>query len=229
MNDAIEIICDLPVPLDRAWRAFTEPAELTCWFAPVVRELDLRPGGRFTTAISGIGEFGGVIDAVEPQKLFSWTEEPRYLPAPTMFRVVFAGAESGTAVTVTQSGFGTGPGWDGLRDMHAQALADNLANLQLYLLTGVPMARELSWRSDFGALIKDTPAAPVIFAVAPGSFAEQAGLREGDVVVGLAGAPVFRLSDIWFAVREHEHGAALEVRYVRNRAVLAGHGFLGKP
>jgi uncharacterized protein YndB with AHSA1/START domain len=229
MTDAIELSCELNVPVSRAWSAFTEPAELARWFSPEVNEIDLRPGGRYSTSISGIGEFGGVIQTVEDARLLSWIEEPRYLPAATQISVAFVCGNGGTHVTISHSGFGTGPDWAGLRDTHELGWTNHLANLQLYLLTGVPMAREISWRADFGALISDAPAAPVILAVGPGSCAEQAGLRPGDLVIKLAGAPVFRLSDIWFAVREHAHGTTVEVSFIRNGSIMAGRGLLGQP
>lgn len=229
MTETIKLDCELPVSGDRAWRAFTDRAELACWFSPDVKELDVRPGGRITTSISGLGDFGGVIQAVEPGKLLSWTEEARYLPAPTEISVAFTGTGDATLVTVMHAGFGTGNGWAGLRDTHALGWENHLANLRLYMLTRVRMPREITWRADFGALISDTPAAPVIIAVGPGSCAEQAGLRGGDIVIGLAGAPVFRLSDLWFAVREHSHGATIDVSYIREGAVMHGQGSLGRP
>ncbi len=197
--------------------------------ASEVRELDVRPGGIIRIGIGGLGDFEGAIAEVEPGRLLSWIEESRYVPGATKVTVEFTRTGNGTLVSLTQSGFGNGAIWAGLRDVHALGWENHLANLQLYLLTGVRMPRELTWQADFGALISDEPAAPVIIAVGPGSCAEQAGLRNGDILIGLVGAPVFRLSDVWFAVREHAQGAAVDVSYIRDGVVSHGRGALGRP
>jgi membrane-associated protease RseP (regulator of RpoE activity) len=60
--------------------------------------------------------------------------------------------------------------------------------------------------------------------VRPGSPADRAGLRTGDVIVRFAGVTVRTLDDLAFALRSRRAGEAIEVTYVRDgteRAVQA--------
>jgi hypothetical protein len=52
--------------------------------------------------------------------------------------------------------------------------------------------------------------------VRPGSPAERAGLRAGDVIVAFAAVPVRTLDDLTFALRGRRPGDRVEVRYVRD-------------
>lgn len=81
----------LPISVDAAWRAWTEPALLMQWFTPapwktVACELDLRPGGVFSTVMeSPEGEQfpnTGCILAVSAPHLLIWTGAllPGYRP-----------------------------------------------------------------------------------------------------------------------------------------------------
>lgn len=62
--------------------------------------------------------------------------------------------------------------------------------------------------------------------VKPGSFAEQAGVQAGDIIVQVGAAPVFDQSDLWVLEREHDPGEALEAAYVRGHELLRGRGVL---
>ena len=71
-------------PVEKAWKAFTDPDHITQWnFAspdwqcPWAKN-DLRPGGSFSSRMEAkdgsMGfEFGGVYDAVEPGRSYSYT------------------------------------------------------------------------------------------------------------------------------------------------------------
>ncbi len=52
--------------------------------------------------------------------------------------------------------------------------------------------------------------------VRPGSPAERAGLRPGDVITGLGGQPVFRAEDVHRLVAQIPQGRAVPLTYVRN-------------
>jgi len=55
-----------------------------------------------------------------------------------------------------------------------------------------------------------------LVGVVPGSAADRAGLREGDVVIRLAGAALASFEDLRVAVRKHSAGERVDVVYVRN-------------
>ncbi len=66
----------LTSPLDRVWRAFSEPAELGAWWAGTP-DLEIRPGyeGWFVWPSEG-GRFAMRFEAVEPPRYLCWTWTP---------------------------------------------------------------------------------------------------------------------------------------------------------
>ena len=54
--------------------------------------------------------------------------------------------------------------------------------------------------------------------VRPGSPAERAGLRGGDVIVRFANVTIRTLEDLVFALRSHRAGDAVEVTFLRDSA-----------
>ncbi len=118
---------DIDVPRHRVWRAWTEPALLMPWFCPlpwktIACELDLRPGGIFSTTMQSpegqeFPNLGCYLEVIPYQKLV-WTNAllPGFRPSPPsatcgdasvsfMFTamVEFADYASGTRYTATVS------------------------------------------------------------------------------------------------------------------------------
>jgi Trypsin-like serine proteases, typically periplasmic, contain C-terminal PDZ domain len=54
--------------------------------------------------------------------------------------------------------------------------------------------------------------------LSPGGAAEQAGLREGDVIVGVADQLITGADQLITVVRAHKVGDRVTVRYVRGKA-----------
>ncbi len=111
----------------------------------------------------------------------------------------------------------TGLGWD-----------HSLIDLMAYLETGVNVSRHFSGRSSVGASMFESPAGLRMTRVIAGGFAEEAGLREGDLLISIGDAGTYTRSDIWFIQREHEPGEELDVAYVRDGALLRGRGRLSE-
>ncbi len=73
-NADISRSAEYPVPPEVLWDAWTNPAIVARWFAPVV-EIDLRPNGKLKLAWPEQGDVTeGTIEKVEPPRLlrFSW-------------------------------------------------------------------------------------------------------------------------------------------------------------
>ena len=96
----------LTSPLDRVWRAFSEPAELGAWWAGTP-DLEIRPGyeGWFVWPSEG-GRFAMRFEAVEPPRYLCWT----WTPVP---EVPLAEAE-----TVLRTEWTLVPREDGGTDLH---------------------------------------------------------------------------------------------------------------
>lgn len=72
----IERVMDFQAPLERVWRAISDPEELSRWFGHRA-ELDLRPGGSGAMIWEEHGSFAVRVDEVDaPHRLvWSWVHE----------------------------------------------------------------------------------------------------------------------------------------------------------
>ncbi len=213
------------VPVAQAWQAFTEPGELSAWLAPSVSRFEAEPGGSLGFSV-GDRHAEGRVEEVEPQRRIRWSEGPGILPGTTEVTVVFEAVEHGTRIEITHAGFGEGHDWIDELQAHALGWDQCIADLVLYLERGIRRPRAHGRRSLFGLVTLDTPAGIEVVDVLPGSFADQAGLSSGDLVLELGRAGVFDRSDLWLLAREHEPGDELEAVYARGREVLRGRGRL---
>jgi S1-C subfamily serine protease len=142
--------------------------------------------------------------------------------------VVFEATESGTRITITQSGFGDGV--DAIADMSAavRGLEETIADLILYLETGVAFPRHHRGEKSFhGIAAREARAGVEVIAAQPGTFAGRLGLQRGDVLVELGGAGVFGLAELGFFTKEHAVGEVASAAWIRNRQLLRGSAELG--
>jgi uncharacterized protein YndB with AHSA1/START domain len=111
---------DLPSPVERVWRAVSDADEIARWFPNRSATLDLEPGGTGLFIWDGHGPFTIVVEALdEPHYLaWSWGHEPG-ATATTLVEWRLAATETGTRLTVTESGIRTpdhftenSEGWD---------------------------------------------------------------------------------------------------------------------
>jgi uncharacterized protein YndB with AHSA1/START domain len=62
----IEYVRTYPHPIERVWRAITDPTEMSVWFSPI--RVDARLGGAYTAEWEQPTDFKGVITALEPPR-----------------------------------------------------------------------------------------------------------------------------------------------------------------
>ena len=62
--------------------------------------------------------------------------------------------------------------------------------------------------------------------VDPGGFADQAGLRPGDLLLALGSAPIYTRPELWVVMRQRVSGDKLTAGYVRAGERLSGTGEL---
>jgi hypothetical protein len=135
--------------------------------------------------------------------------------------------EIGTQVTITHDGLGEGDegAWAAASVDAGWSLA--LADLHVWLERGVPARRFVRRWLDPGFRGPETPAGLVVGHVEPGGFAEGAGLRPGDLLLAVGGAPVTTHRELWALLKAHGPGAQLGVEYLRGRERGSGVGALG--
>jgi S1-C subfamily serine protease len=133
-------------------------------------------------------------------------------------------AETGTRITVVQSGFGPGfatqrpwleAGWWAIR-----------ADLFVFFEHGLSAGRHLRPWASIGCTVVESPGGLLVAEVQRGGLADQAGVAADDLILTLAGAPVVSVRDLAVAVRVLRSGAKAEVRFARGDEVRGGTGTL---
>jgi predicted metalloprotease with PDZ domain len=140
--------------------------------------------------------------------------------------VTFEEVASGTRITIVRSGFGDSEDWRHFAENTERGGDEAIADLILYLETGVRASRHFPFRSGLGATMLQSGGGVRITHVVPGGFAAGAGMQSGDLLLRLNGVPVVRTSDVAFFGREHAPGEVIEAEYVRGSDVLRGSGAL---
>jgi len=217
------------VPVERAWQAMTDPEELNKWSFPRRMAED----GTMETEIVGEKRTFEVLD-FEPGRMFHTRTELTggeafgVMPGTREMTVVFEATDTGTRITITQAGFGEGADWE--RDMSGamHGLDETIADLILYLETGVAFPRHLHGEKSFhGIAAREAPAGLEVRAVQPGTFADRLGLKAGDLLVELGGAAVYGFAELGFFTKEHAAGEQAAAAWVRDGRLVRGSAELG--
>lgn len=210
------------VPRERAWAVFTDSAERVCWDAPFY-EIDAKPGGKVRWQIPPWPVVDGEVLEVEPERLLRHSEAAGMLPAATEVTVAFESVDGGTRITITHAGFGDGPEWGDAFESHSLGWNECIYDLVLYLMQGVVAKRfSTPWQTTLGLAVDDTPVGVRVVAVEPGGYGEEAGMQPDDVVVRIAGVPIFTRSDLWAVQHGNTAGAQLAAEFARGSELLAG-------
>jgi uncharacterized protein YndB with AHSA1/START domain len=232
MTLKIERTFEVPVPVERAWSAMTDPAELSRWYFPFQADAD---GKAVRTEIQG-GERESTIVGAEPLRFFhtrtqlSGREGFAVSPGTRDMHVSFEPTETGTRVTVVHSGWPDTA--EGERDRRAteHGSGETISDLILYLRTGVPFPRHhRGERCDLGIAALDVPGGLEVCEVEPGSFADRLGLEPGDLLVELDGAGVFGFAEVCFFMKLRAAGDKAEARWLRDGKAMHAVAELGGP
>ena len=119
--------------------------------------------------------------------------------------VAFEAEGTGTKLTVTRYGFGEGADFDVYRTSHELGWTEHVADLALFLHTGVSKQRPRGPVRHRGGL-RLGRSRPQVVRVADDSLGTDAGLRPGDVLLDVDGAAVYSRSDLWLLTRLYEPG-----------------------
>ena len=162
-----------------------------------------------------------VVESVEGERLHvTKDDEPC---AGTHIVVTLEEAETGTRITVVQSGFGDALA--GLREMMAVGWRHLVSDLQTFLATGAHVRRHLRAWGDLGAPVTAVDGGLLVGTVRDGTLAARLGLRAGDLLVVLAGAPVSSLDDLVTVLRVvGPASGSVSAEWVRDGVVLDASG-----
>jgi len=226
----IERRFSVAISVERVWSAMTDPKELNEWYFP----FHVDDEGRAHSEIDGNDRASEVVE-LETGRMFRTrtkdTGSEGWPPLPASVRemsVVLEATDSGTTITITHSGFGEGIDWQQALEATKRGVDETIADLVLYLETGVGVKRHPHYSDAFhgiGAI--EVPAGLQVLSVQPGTFADRLGLRAGDLLVELDGAGVFGFHELLFFRRLHRVGDIGTAAWVRGGKLLRGSAELG--
>jgi len=226
MTRKIEKTFTVGVPVARAWNAFVDGEERSKWEANDY-EIEPVPGGKVRWTLPGL-ESNGRVEAVEAERLLQWVETggPHL---DSEITVTFEAVDGGTRISITHAGFGDADDWGEWIEGTTLGWGQAIADLIVYLETGVVAGRFTSGMEPPGMRTSDTPGGMVVDAVMDGGWASQCGLQPGDLILSIGGIALYSLPELWVLLRVHQHDDALDVDYVRNGTRLTGKGTLSGP
>ncbi len=189
----------VPAAPDAVYRAFTNSTSLREWFCDVATVV-ARQGGRCYMGWNSGYYSSGEYTRLAPGAEIGMRWHGRGEPAASQVHVALEAEDDGTRVRLRHEGLGQGEGWEEAAKLLQHVWRAGLENLASCLDSGAdlrftqrPMLSVTV--SDFNADIAARMGVPVtegicLDGVVPDMGAAAAGLREGDVIVGIGGETI---------------------------------------
>ncbi len=137
--------------------------------------------------------------------------------------ITFEDGETGTRITFVQTGFG--PSFGDARAWLTAGWHSILADVVVFFSRGKSIGRHMSPWYGIGCDVSETDEGLIVGNVREGTFADQAGLRNGDLILQLGGSPVVNIRDLSVVVRGPlRTGMTTKARYLRGDEILSGSG-----
>jgi len=208
MSPKYERVFVVAVPVARAWAAFADPEQREAWMGALPSEgfepIELKPG------------------VIEPHRRLTWSQRQSGLEGWYETAVTFEEVSAGTRITIVRSGFGDSEDWRHYSENTGRGWDESIADLILYLETGLRGSRHLPFRSSLGATMLESPVGVRVTHIVPGGYAATAGMRAGDLILRLNGAAIVHGSDVCVLMKEHAEGEVIEAEWVRDAKLLHG-------
>lgn len=214
MSDVFETTLVVEVAPEQVWKALTE------------RTLEGKEGdGQLHYVLPGFPSFerlpmpGASCTPleIEPGRLLRVRKDHHPCQG-TEIAIQLEQAETGTRITLVQSGFDAAFLEIAGRDVVFGHGHQIVADLALYLERGVFAPGRL-WGANLGATTHERGYGLEITRVHPGGFAEKAGLQRGDLLVALRDVRVYDTRMLHTVLALTEGGSEAEIGWVRGREV----------
>jgi uncharacterized protein YndB with AHSA1/START domain len=197
---------EFSAPVSKVWQAFTDRE---CEFSVFDRENAYRSNGAITVDVT---------EQTTNQRI-TWTEtegNDRW-----EMSVTFSETQTGTTVTIVRSGFGDGDEWLAGATGRLLGWEQALADTEVYFRTGVRPARfyDTPWMTMGVHAVPDAGGMRALVVV-PGSLADRAGVKPGDVILRVQGMPTYGIAEFWLMERIIKtHGGDVDFEVIRDGAL----------
>jgi hypothetical protein len=203
MDDGFEVTFVVSTPRPKAWELLVTAQPASEMLAPPAE------GQWWVPAIEGAAD---PVEVVPDARLHC-----RKVTDPcrgTEIVITMEDAESGTRITIVQTGFGEG--FQAQRSWLEAGWFTIAADFVTFFERGIQLGRHVAMWWDVGCDVFETGEGLVVGNVRDTTFAARAGLQTGDLVVQLAGAPVLSVRDLSILIRGPLHsGVDTSVCYLR--------------
>lgn len=125
VTDRIEREIVVAAPPERLWEILTRPEHIARWFM-MESQVDLRPGGAMVLTSEEFGKFQGVVETVDPPRVFSYrwarhADTPVAEGTATLVEFTLTPEGDGTRVRVVETGFASTDAVRVDQERHAEA------------------------------------------------------------------------------------------------------------
>lgn len=212
MEDGFEATFVVDLSAEEAWQAITRT---------VLGSTSSEEGAqRVVPGFPGIGDHGpGALCTeleVQPGRLLRLRKEHEPC-AGTEIAVVLEAADTGTRITIVQSGFGS---WlKDVRDTFETHWHQIVADFRLHMERGITVPGTI-WEVSLGATTKETPTGLEIVDVSPEGFSQRADMTQGDLLLTLRGVRVHDTQQLWTVLALSSSGDEAQATWARGRECM---------
>jgi hypothetical protein len=215
----------IPVSLSRAWSLFVDPSETSAWLLPFEKKSD----GESETTIEGQPPVKLVVEKFDAPKLLMTRMSGGNIPGSTVMTAKFSETKDESRVQLTHQGFGDPSKWEVFGTSFSRGWDEAICDLIVYVRTGVKMARHIDdRRASIAAWPLRREWGIELAEVFPGGFADQTGMKRGDILLKLDKAAIYDVADIWTFTRSRPAGDQVEATFIHGRDVKTGKGHLSR-
>lgn len=215
----------LDAPLDRAWAYFTEPAETHAWLLP----FEENAAGEAEATIEGQPPVLFNVLEVVPRVRLRSAMSGGNMPGRVETTTEFEARAGGSQAVMTHRGYGAADAWVRFGGSFARGWDEATTDLLAYDKTGVKLPRHIDdKRASIAAWPVRRPWGIELVEVFPGGFADQAGMKPGDLLLKLDRMGVYDVADLWAFTRARSAGEAVEAVYIHGGELRRGVGRISR-
>jgi hypothetical protein len=205
---------------DRFEATFVVDVEKSEVWDALVREDRTEPGGPQRLWLPAFPNGTAEVLEQRPEQLLR-ARKDQFPCEGTEIAIELESTETGTRVTVVQSGFGAA--FEAMLNFLELGWAQIVADLIVFCGRGVVAGRhELPWR-DLGFAVRPVPGGvEVAGAPAAESFGEKLSLQEGGLILVISSTPVSDLKEFTAIARALPIGSKVDAAWLRGRERMSG-------
>ena len=216
---------EFALDIARAWTLFTDPTETRAWLLP----FEEAPDGESVATIEGQPPVKMNVEEFEPPKRLRIAMSGGNIPGRVETTTRLEETASGTRARLTHLGFGDVAAWEIFGGSISLGWDEAITDLMLYVHCGVKSPRHIDdRRASIAAWPVRREWGIELAKIFPGGFADQAGMKPGDILLKLDRMGIYQIADVWAFTRARAAGEEACAEYIRGRELRTGKGRISR-